>query len=282
MCLTGHADQTQSSSGGPRRIRLSRRDLVRGLAAGTVVAFTAGCSYNSALGRDQLLMVSEADLIQLSLSAWAETLKTEKRSDDPVLNRRVRRVGQYIVTAAGRGNQPWEYAVFDNKEANAFVLPGNKVGVNSGLFKVVENDDQLAAVLGHEAAHVTAQHAAERYSQGLAAQLGMVAANLAMAQTDLGHQKELVGALGLGVQFGVLMPFSRQHELEADRIGVDYMHAAGFEPVQALKLWQNMAKSQDKASPPQWLSTHPSDETRIAALQAYLTQRGWMGVKTSV
>ena len=282
MCLTGHADQTQPQSGGMPRIRMSRRDLVRGLAAGTVVAFTAGCSYNSALGRDQLLMVSEADLVQLSLSAWAETLKTEKRSDDPVLNRRVRRVGREIVSAAGRGQEAWEYAVFDNKEANAFVLPGNKVGVNTGLFKAIANDDQLAAVLGHEAAHVTAQHAAERYSQGMVAQMGMAAANLAIAQTDGGHQRELSKALGLGVQFGVLMPFSRQHELEADRIGVDYMHTAGFEPVQALKLWQNMAKSQDKAGPPQWLSTHPSDETRIAALQAYLTQRGWMGTKASV
>ncbi len=282
MCLADHADQTQPSSGRIPRVSLSRRDLVRGLAAGTVVAFTAGCSYNSALGRDQLLMVSEADLIQLSISAWTETLKTEQRSDDPVLNRRVRRVGHEIVTAAGRGNQAWEYAVFENKEANAFVLPGNKVGVNTGLFKAIENDDQLAAVLGHEAAHVTAQHAAERYSQGMAAQLGMAAANLAMAQTDLGHQKELVGALGLGVQFGVLMPFSRQHELEADRIGVDYMHAAGFEPVQALKLWQNMASNPGKSKPPQWLSTHPSDETRISALQAYLTQRGWMGTKASV
>ena len=196
-------------------------------------------------------MVSEADLVRLSLSAWNETLKTEKRSDDPALNRRVRGVGQQIVSAAGRGKEAWEYAVFENKAANAFVLPGNKVGVNTGLFKAIANDDQLAAVLGHEAA------------------------------TDGGHQRELSKALGLGVQFGVLMPFSRQHELEADRIGVDYMHAAGFEPVQALKLWQNLAKSQDKAGPPQWLSTHPSDETRIAALQAYLTQRGWMGAKAS-
>ncbi len=281
MCLTGHADQTQSLSGGTHRIRMSRRDLVRGLAAGTVVALTAGCSYNSELGRDQLLMVSEADLIRLSLSAWSETLKVEKRSDDPALIRRVRGVGQQIVSAAGRGNEPWEYAVFDNQQANAFVLPGNKVGVNTGLFRAVANDDQLAAVLGHEAAHVTARHAAERYSQTMVAQLGMAAANLAIGQTDGGHQRELSKALGLGVQFGVLMPFSRQHELEADRIGVDYMHAAGFEPVQALNLWQNMAKSQDKAGPPQWLSTHPSDQTRISALQAYLTKRGWMDAKAS-
>jgi predicted Zn-dependent protease len=281
MCLTGHAEQNEVPTRNAPRIRLSRRDLVRGLAAGTVVAFTAGCSYNSTLGRDQLLMVSDADLVQMSLSAWAETLRTEKRSDDPLLNKRVQGVGAQIAIAAGRGQEAWEYAVFDNKEANAFVLPGNKVGVNTGLFKAVHNDDQLAAVLGHEAAHVTAHHAAERYSQAMIAQVGMVAADIAIGQGEGQSQKELIGALGLGVQYGVLMPFSRQHELEADRIGVDYMHAAGFEPVQALRLWENMASNQGKPKPPQLLSTHPSDETRIATLRSYLTQRGWMGSAAS-
>ena len=275
MCLTDHQVANSEAADRPH-IRLSRRDLVRGLAAGTVVAFAAGCSYNSQLGRDQFLMVSEADLVQLSLSAWNETLKTEKRSNDPVLNRRVRRVGHEIVKAAGRGDQAWEYAVFDNPQANAFVLPGNKVGVNTGLFKSVANDDQLAAVIGHEAGHVTAHHAAERYSQGLVAQMGMAAADLAIAQTDARYSKELAGALGMGVQFGVLMPFSRRHELEADRIGVDYMHAAGFVPSEALRLWENMAANRTASGPPQWLSTHPSDETRLAALTTYLTQRGWL------
>ena len=275
MCLTH--DQDLAQSGQTRQpLRLSRRDLVRGLAAGTVVAFAAGCSYNSELGRDQFLMVSDEQLNQLSQSAWRDALRTQKLSQDRELNRTVRSVGQRIVEAAGRGAQPWEYAVFDNPDANAFVLPGNKVGVNSGLFKAVVNDDQLAAVLGHETGHVTARHAAERVSQTMVAQVGLAAADLAIANSETEHGKELAAVLGAGVQFGLLMPFSRQHELEADRIGVDFMHAAGFKPVEALHLWQNMAAERTKKAPPQWLSTHPSDETRMSALQAYLTQRGWL------
>jgi predicted Zn-dependent protease len=275
MCLTDHDDLAPSRHERPS-LRLSRRDLVRGLAAGTVVAFAAGCSYNAELGRDQLLVVSDEQLNQLSLSAWRDALKTQKQSKDPQLNSRVRSVGQRIVEAAGRGGQPWEYAVFDNAEANAFVLPGNRVGVNSGLFKAVINDDQLAAVLGHETGHVTARHAAERVSQTMVAQVGLAAADLAIANSETENGKELAAVLGAGVQFGVLMPFSRQHELEADRIGVDFMHKAGFKPVEALHLWQNMAAERSKKAPPQWLSTHPSDETRIAALQTYLSQRGWL------
>lgn len=275
MCLTH--DQDLAQSGQTRQpLRLSRRDLVRGLAAGTVVAFAAGCSYNSELGRDQFLMVSDEQLNQLSQTAWRDALRTQKLSQDRELNRTVRSVGQRIVEAAGRGAQPWEYAVFDNPDANAFVLPGNKVGVNSGLFKAVVNDDQLAAVLGHETGHVTARHAAERVSQTMVAQVGLAAADLAIANSETEHGRELAAVLGAGVQFGLLMPFSRQHELEADRIGVDFMHAAGFKPVEALHLWQNMAAERTKKAPPQWLSTHPSDETRMSALQAYLTQRGWL------
>ena len=275
MCLTDQHDLGPNGRARPS-LRLSRRDLVRGLAAGTVVALTAGCSYNAELGRDQFLVVSDEQLNQLSLSAWRDALKTQKLSQDREMNRSVRSVGQRIVEAAGRGAQPWEYAVFDNPEANAFVLPGNKVGVNSGLFKAVINDDQLAAVLGHETGHVTAHHAAERVSQSMVAQVGLAAADLAIANSDAKYGKELAAVLGVGVQFGVLMPFSRQHELEADRIGVDFMHRAGFKPVEALHLWQNMAAERTKKAPPQWLSTHPSDDTRLAALQAYLTQRGWL------
>jgi predicted Zn-dependent protease len=275
MCLTDHHDLAPGSQA-HLSLRLSRRDLVRALAAGTVVALTAGCSYNEELGREQLLVVSDEQLTQLSLSAWRDALKTQKLSKDPGMNSRVRSVGQRIVEAAGRGAQPWEYAVFDNAEANAFVLPGNKVGVNSGLFKAVINDDQLAAVLGHETGHVTAHHAAERVSQTMIAQVGLAAADLAIANSDTQHGKELAAVLGVGVQFGVLMPFSRQHELEADRIGVDLMHRAGFRPVEALHLWENMAAERKTKAPPQWLSTHPSDETRMAALRSYLSQRGWL------
>ncbi|HYF22911.1 MAG TPA: M48 family metallopeptidase [Caulobacteraceae bacterium] len=232
-------------------------------------ALTA-CTHNEALGRNQLLLISDAQLAQASSQAWAQTLQKNRLSRDAAMNERVRRIGARIVQAAGLNDRPWEYAVFENASPNAFVLPGGQVGVTTGLFKVVENDDQLAAVIGHEAAHVAARHAAERYSQTAAAQVG-----LSVVGSGL-DSRAAMQALGLGAQVGVLLPFSRQHELEADRIGVDYMHRAGFRPAESLRLWENMARGRTGGSTPQWASTHPSDATRLQALSEYLRSRGWL------
>ncbi|HVZ30366.1 MAG TPA: M48 family metallopeptidase [Asticcacaulis sp.] len=231
----------------------------------------SGCETNDALGRSQLILFDESTLEQSALSAWQEQLRTAKISNDPQMNARVRAVGARIVTAAGMGDRQWEYVVFDDPQPNAFVIPGNKVGVNSGLFKVVKNDDQLAAVLGHETGHVIARHAAERASQQAAAAIGLEVATKA---TSGNVQKVVANYGGLGAEVGILLPYSRQHESEADRIGVDLMVKAGYRASEAIALWENMM-ALSKNAPPEFLSTHPSDQTRINDLKAYIASKGY-------
>lgn len=231
----------------------------------------SGCETNDALGRSQLILFDEASLEQSALSAWQEQLKTAKVSADPQMNARVRAVGARIVAAAGMGDRQWEYVVFQDDQPNAFVIPGNKVGVNSGLFKVVKNDDQLAAVLGHETGHVIARHAAERASQQTAAGVVLQAATSA---TSGKTQQAVANYGGLGAQLGFLLPYSRKHESEADRIGVDLMVKAGYRPSESIVLWQNMM-TVGKNAPPEFLSTHPSDQTRINDLKAYIAAKGY-------
>ncbi|MBN8552204.1 MAG: M48 family metallopeptidase [Caulobacterales bacterium] len=246
------------------------RTTIALMAAGLVVGPLAACTYNEALGRDQLVLVNEDSLAQAGLQAWTQALEANEVSHNRTQNERLRRVGGRIVQAAGLGNQTWEYAVFVSEQPNAFVLPGGRMGVTTALLHLAATDDQLATVIGHEAAHVLARHAAERYSQTAMAQTG-----LQIATGVAGDYGPAVGALGgIGAQVGVLLPFSRQHELEADRIGVDLMQRAGYNPREAVTLWRAMA-AQGGASAPEFASTHPSDSTRITALEAYLQSRGW-------
>ena len=245
--------------------------LVVIIAATTTLGLgVVGCAYNESLGRSQFLIVDDSALIQQSNAAWAETLKSQKVSTNAAQNERVRRVGGRIVQAAGLAGRNWDYAVFEDAGPNAFVLPSGQIGVTTGLLKLVENDDQLAAVLGHDVGHVVARHAAERYSTQ--STTGLV---LGAVQSRAGDYSQAVGALGgMGAQFGLLLPFSRNHELEADRLGVDYMAAAGYRPSESLALWRLMAQ-QRQSGAPEFASTHPSDQTRIAALQQYIASRGW-------
>lgn len=240
------------------------------LAAGLSILAVAGCAYNETLGRNQFLIVDDASLTQQSDAAWAEMLRTQRVSTDAAGNARIRRVGERIVQGAGLTDRRWDYALFVDETPNAFVLPSGKIGVTTGLLALVRNDDQLATVIGHEVGHVVARHAAERYSTTAATSLV-----LSGAQGVAGDYAQAVGAVGgLGAQFGVLLPFSRNHELEADRLGVDYMQRAGFRPSEAVVLWRIMAE-QRQGSTPEFASTHPSDSSRISALEAYIGQRGW-------
>jgi len=241
------------------------------IAATTALGLgVVGCAYNESLGRNQFLIVDDSALIQQSNAAWAETLKSQKVSTNAAQNERVRRVGGRIVQAAGLAGRSWDYAVFEDAGPNAFVLPSGQIGVTTGLLKLVQNDDQLAAVLGHEVGHVVARHAAERYSTQ-----STTALVLGAVQSGAGDYSQAVGALGgMGAQFGLLLPFSRNHELEADRLGVDYMAAAGYRPSESLALWRLMAQ-QRQSGAPEFASTHPSDQTRITALQQYIASRGW-------
>ena len=249
---------------------MSKSAIAAVLAVGLSFPVLEACTYNEALGRNQLVLVDANALAQAAAQSWAQALASEQVSRDAAQNERVRRVGGRIVQAAGMGGMNWEYAVFRSDTPNAFVLPGGRMGVTTGLLALVQNDDQLAAVIGHEAAHVTARHAAERYSQTALTQTG-----LQVVSGVAGDYGRAVGALGgIGAQVGVLLPFSRQHELEADRLGVDYMQRAGYDPMQSLALWRLMS-AQRTGSTPEFASTHPSDASRISALEAYIRERGW-------
>jgi predicted Zn-dependent protease len=249
---------------------MKRPVLITLAAAVALSTGAAGCAYNDTLGRNQFLIVDDSALIQQADAAWAEALRTQRTSNDAASLARIKRVGDRIVAAAGLSGQRWEYALFVSDAPNAFVLPSGKIGVTTSLLALVRNDDQLAAVLGHEVGHVVARHAAERYSTSAAT--SVVLSGVQGVAGDYGQAAGAIG--GLGAQLGVLLPFSRRDELEADRLGVDYMHAAGFRPSESIALWRLM-QQQRQGSTPEFASTHPSDSTRIAQLEQYIASRGW-------
>ena len=240
------------------------------LVATAATAVLGACAYNETLGRNQLVIVDDTTLNQQADAAWGEALRTQPISRDAAMNARVRRVGERIVRGANLGDRSWDYAVFVDDSPNAFVLPSGKIGVTTSLLALARNDDQLAAVIGHEVGHVIARHAAERYSNTAVAGVG-----LSVLQGAAGDYGQAVGAFGgMAAQYGVLLPYSRRDELEADRLGVDYMAAAGFRPSESVALWRLMAAQRQSATP-EFASTHPSDQSRIDALQTYITSRGW-------
>ncbi|MCA0356132.1 MAG: M48 family metallopeptidase [Proteobacteria bacterium] len=232
-----------------------------------------GCAYNADLGRDQLLIVNDNNLAAQGEKAWADTLRNSYVSKEPRKNARVQAVGQRVITAAGLASRPWDYAVFLDEAPNAFVLPGGHVGVTVGLLTLVENDDQLAAVIGHEAGHVVARHAAERVSQETTSKVLLGIASAAAGKSDLG--KLLKDHGDDAARYGLLLPFSRKQELEADRLGVDFMQRAGYRPREAVKLWRNMQALDGGKSGGELGSTHPSDAVRIQELERYLASKGW-------
>lgn len=216
-------------------------------------------------------LVSPQQEIQMGLEAWQQIRQKEPVSQNRAQQARIQALGQRLVNAAGVQQQPWEFVVFDSDQVNAFALPGGKVGVYTGLIDLAENDAQLAAVMGHEIGHVLAHHPAKRVSSAMAAQAGVSLAQAGLAAAGVSYGAEAGQLLGLGAQYGVVLPHSRTQEYEADRIGLEIMAAAGFDPREALRFWARMGQSQDNR--PGWaefLSTHPVGPNRIAAMEREL------------
>ncbi len=247
-------------------IELSRREILRGLASGAIVVTVSGCVYNEELGRSQLLVVSDGQISQLAVQAWEQQKQAEKISTDPKYTTRLDRVAQRVLRAAGESPFEWEYKVFESDALNAFALPGNKIGFYTGILDIMENDDQIAVVMGHEVGHVRFRHSSERYSQSSFAGLGAQVVEKVAGGEGASTSAQLAGFFGMkAVELGYLLPFSRKHELEADKFGLRVMNQAGYDPQQALVFWRKMAAG--GSSTPEFFSTHPSDETRIAQLQ---------------
>ncbi|MGB0694879.1 MAG: M48 family metallopeptidase [Rhodospirillaceae bacterium] len=248
-----------------KTVTMDRRTLLQGLAAGTVVALT-GCADNAQLGRSQLLLISDAQLAEMSAGTWQQVQQQYKPKRDSAAGRRVDRIGQRIVDVSGMDtSRNWEFVVLDDPMVNAFVLPGGQVAFFDGIMGKFANDDQLATVMGHEVGHVAGRHGAERASQQLVAQIGLTVAQVALASTESQYAPVIAGVLGAGVTFGVILPYSRQHEYEADALGVRYMAKAGYRPEESIAFWQTMMGDGQKVA--EFMSTHPSDSNRIAALR---------------
>ena len=240
------------------------------LPAAALLLAAAAC-VTSPLGRERLLLFPDAEMARMGVASFQQMKQRVPVDQDPVLDSRVRCVAGAIVSQLQGGpQQRWEVVVFRDDDPNAFALPGGKIGVNTGLFRAARNPDQLATVLGHEVAHVVAQHANERVSTAYAAQAGLSLIEV-LAGAPGAEQSQLMAMLGLGAQVGILMPFGRDQEREADLLGLDLMADAGFDPRGSLALWQNMA-AVGGAQPPEFLSTHPSYGSRVQALTARMPE----------
>jgi metalloendopeptidase OMA1, mitochondrial len=240
------------------------------------VLFLSSCYTVPETGRSALNLVSPSQEAQLGVKAFQQIKSQEKVSTDQKLNAMVRRVGSRIASAAQKDvpHANWEFVVFDNPEPNAFALPGGKIGVNTGMFQITQNEAGLAAVLGHEIAHISARHSAERLSEQMAiAGLGTGLAIGVGGQSRTTQQMAML-AFGVGTTLGRVLPHSRLQESEADRIGLIYMARAGYDPSEAVRFWERFREFNRKkgGAPPAFLSTHPTDERRIQDIKSHLPE----------
>ncbi len=245
------------------------------LVAALAAALT-GCATAPETGRSQLLMVDPKQEAQMGLRAFEQTKAQTPISRNRVENERLQRVGKRISRVAKLPNARWEFVLFESDEPNAFALPGGKVGVYTGILPITKDDAGLATVVAHEIAHASARHGAERVSQGMAVQLGGAVLSGVLGAYGVGGPSGdlAMQAYGLGTQVGVMLPYSRTQELEADRIGLLYMARAGYDPREAIGFWQRFATyNRGKGGGmPEFLRTHPMDQNRIAQLQKFMPQ----------
>ncbi len=234
--------------------------------------FLAGCTTVPQTGRSALHLVSPEQLASTAAAQFGQLKQQTPISRDPTYNAMLQRVGERIayVAAPDLPNAQWEFVVFeDDSQINAFAMPGGKVAVYTGLFQVVQSDADLAIVVGHEVAHVVAGHSAERVSQQMLAAGGALALQLGTGDMDRREQQLLMAAYGAGASVGLILPYSRLHEAEADEIGLIYAAKAGYDPRVAIDFWQRM-ESMSSGAPPEFLSTHPAGTTRMRKLQALM------------
>ncbi|AZQ83667.1 M48 family peptidase [Colwellia sp. Arc7-635] len=240
------------------------------LAICLAVITLAGCA-KSSTGRSQLMMMSADELNKMGAASFEEMKTKEKISQSPEINRYVQCVASAITKNVPKSahDGAWEVVVFDSEQVNAFALPGGKIGVYTGILKVAETQDQLGAIIGHEVGHVIESHSNERLSSNQASQMGLSLVNVLLESQNVESRNTVMAGLGLGMQYGVLMPYGRSHESEADIVGQDLMAKSGFDPKASIKLWQNMAKV-SQGAPLEFMSTHPSNATRIKQLTEHL------------
>lgn len=249
-----------------------------------IATILTGCILNKVTGRKQLSLVQESELQLMAVSQYNSFL-SENKVLNPSNNKdaaMVDRVGARISNAItkyynSQGKQSvtegykWEFNTVNSNEANAWCMPGGKVVVYSGLLPITQNETALAIVVGHEIAHAIAKHGSERMSEAMMQQLGGVALQVALSKKPQQTQDIFMQSYAIGSQVGAMLPWSRQQETEADQYGLIYAAMAGYNPQEAIPFWQRMA-SAGGAKPPEFLSTHPSDETRMRKLKQFMPE----------
>ncbi len=244
------------------------------VAAGLVACFAVGCATVPETGRKQFNLISAQQEMQLGYSAFEQMKQEVPVSRDPEANALVNRVGQRISAVADLPNAQWEFVVFESEEANAFCLPGGKVGIYTGILPITKTEAGLATVMGHEVAHAVARHGAERMSEALLIQAGAVGLAVGLGDEDPETLGLAMAAYGAGATLGIALPHSRKHESEADYIGLKYMARAGYDPEEAVAFWERFAAyNKEKGGQGLWfLRTHPLDETRIQRIRSWVPE----------
>jgi predicted Zn-dependent protease len=259
-----------------RRLRFALFTLLLGL-------FVWSCSTVPITGRQQLSLVPEGEIITMASAQYDTFLMTNKLSNNKEQTAMIKRCGSRIQKAVesffkskGQPEQlagyDWEFNLIESDDVNAWCMPGGKVVFYEGILPVCKDETGVAVVMGHEVAHAVARHGNERMSQGLLAQFGSAALDAALAKNSQATKQIAATAFGLGAQFGALLPFSRQQESEADHLGLIFMAMAGYDPQAAVPFWERMAAGSKGGKPPEIMSTHPSDETRIANLKKIMPE----------
>ncbi|RHJ84353.1 M48 family metallopeptidase [Parabacteroides sp. AM08-6] len=242
----------------------------------------SSCGSVPLTGRKQMLIVSDQEVLSSSLTQYSDYIKSAQKSADKAKTEMVVRVGKRIAAATeeylkANGMESevksfsWEFNLVKDPQVNAFCMPGGKIVVYEGLLPLVASDDELAVVVGHEVAHAVAKHSNERMSQQLMAQYGAAIVGQALSNKSAAVQQVGNTVYGLGAQYGVMLPFSRKHESEADYMGLVFMAMAGYNPEVAVNFWQKMSAGKE-GSTPEFMSTHPSDATRINDIKQYLPE----------
>ncbi|MBX3437692.1 MAG: M48 family metallopeptidase, partial [Planctomycetaceae bacterium] len=263
--LLAHARSQPSSRGPDLRFRGTTW-----LIAALILAMAAGCSNTPLTGRRQMVLVPESQEVLLGTQAFQQILVEKRLSENKDLAAAVNRVGRRIADVANKPGYDWEFRVIADDEMNAFALPGGKVAIHEGIIPICQDEAGLAVVMSHEIGHVLARHGAERMTQEtIAAGAGGVLNSISREKTDSTTSDQIMQGYGIASRYGVLLPYSRKHESEADAIGLILMAKAGYDPSAAPEFWERFAQKSG-AKPPELLSTHPADARRAAALRVLL------------
>jgi predicted Zn-dependent protease len=253
---------------------LPSSSLLRSVAIVGTLCTLVSCVTLDESGKQAFIIFSPAQEAQMGAASFTQLKQSSKVSNDPVANAQVQRVAQRLIAHVNYPHAQWEVVVFDDPTPNAFALPGGKIGVHTGLLPITQTDDALAYVIGHEIAHVTLRHGGQRVSQQMAIAGITTITDIALAMNEVREREIIMSGLGVGATVGLILPYSRAHEYEADKYGLFYTARAGYDPEAAIGFWERMKAYADRrgGKPPEWLSTHPVDDKRIAHLRALIPE----------